>query len=681
MRNNDEIRCEELIIASITPQNLERGFSWFQENKNSIKQAQKANPWWNQNVLFLEKDFVIKPSECARRFMELGYERSMNVCGKGIFAVHGGIIEIWPIHTEKPWLIEFSGNTIVSLYERKESPVTEAKPRRYRGETSIEKLRSGSYVVHEDHGIGIFRGICEKDAAKNTKYFAVEYAPPRNGDTPDMLYVPTEKKSRLAPYIGFITPIIHRLGGTVWFSAKKKAREDAEKFARELLQIYAKRNLARRTPHYGDPLLEEELRASFLWKETDDQIRAEQEIMSDLEKEEPMDRVICGDVGFGKTELAVRAAGRVIASGRQVAVIAPTTILAAQHENTFCERFARLPFAVAMLSRLIEKQKEREILDRIRTGSVDCIIGTHRLLSQDISFHKLGLVIIDEEQKFGVRHKEQFTEMRSEVDVLSLSATPIPRTLSLTLARLKGISLLAMPPPGRKPISTFVLPYSLKTIREAITRELARGGQIYFLHNRIETMAHVAKKLRRIFPAPTHFRHGENRICKDAPCSQTTLTIGVIHGRMKEREIIGIMDQFRNREINILLATTIIENGLDIASANTLIVDDAARLGLAESHQLRGRIGRGETQAYAYFLYRPRHLTKHAAERLEALGAFSDLGAGYEIALRDLDIRGAGNVLGKEQSGTINKVGLNLYCQMLAEATDTLRAEKNKTEP
>lgn len=651
----------ELLIVSITPQNLERGVLWFAENLDSIKRARHTNPWWRENAVFLEKYLVIRLHEVLRRFTELGYERSISASGKGIFAVRGGIIEVWPINTEKPYLIEWSGNVISTIHEREtQSTSIEAKPRYYRGFASIEKLTPGSYVVHVDHGIGIYRGQTRTSTSRTStdKYYVIEYAAPAPGKEPDRLYVPVEANDRLSPYVGFETPRIHRLGGTVWQKTTRKIREDAQKMAQELLKLYQKRAAVERTPFTGDEILEKELRHTFIFTETPDQIKAEEEIFQDMARSRPMDRILCGDVGFGKTEVAIRAALRAIVSGKQVVVLAPTTVLAAQHERTFQERIGnQLPVTAAMLSRLTPRNGEKKILHGLAEGTLDCVIGTHRLLSSDVRFKNLGLVIIDEEQRFGVKQKEYFKNLRSGVDILSLSATPIPRTLSLTLAKLRDISRIETPPPERLPIATYILPYSLKTIRRAIQHELSRGGQIYFLHNRIETIEHAKETLQKSTLTLSYDRG-------------SMLTIGIIHGRMREKEIIRVMDQFREKKIKILLATTIIENGLDISSANTLIVDDATRLGLAEAHQLRGRIGRGADKAHAYFLYKPQHLTDRATERLEALQEYSELGQGYEIALRDLEIRGAGNVLGREQSGSINKVGLNLYCQILAEAVE-----------
>lgn len=655
----------ELLIASVTPPNLERGVLWFSENHAAVKKASASHLWWQNNIMVVEESLTMKPSELIRRMADMGYERTQTVGGKGLMSVRGGIIEIWPVNTETPYLIEFEGNLISEIVPRQKTE-EHTKPKLSQSHT-IEKLTIGSYIVHIDHGIGIFSGVQPStensnqhfthDRGKNVDlnphtFYKIEYAAPGPGREPDVLYVPVGQKDRLSPYVGFETPHVHRLGGTVWEKTKRRVREETEKLARELLALYAKRHVVERSPHTGDAGLEDELIARFPFQETEDQLKAEKEIMADLARTQPMDRILCGDVGFGKTEIAIRAALRVIASGRQVALLAPTTVLAAQHERTLKERFADTAISIGMLSRLTPKHEEKKIMHGLQTGTVDGVVGTHRLLSKDVAFKNLGLVIIDEEQRFGVKQKEALKNLRTEVDVLSLSATPIPRTLQLALAHVRDISFLKTAPPDRLAIHTFVLPYAQKTIAEALRHELERGGQIYFLHNRIETIGAVKQKLEKLL------QRGR---------------IGVMHGRMKEREMIKIMSEFRNKEIDILLATTIIENGLDISSANTLIVDDATLIGLAEAHQLRGRVGRSSTQAFAYFLYKPRHLTQKAADRLQALQDYADLGSGYDIALRDLEIRGAGNILGREQSGAINKIGLNLYYQMLTEAIEEIK--------
>lgn len=680
----------ELLVASVTPENLERGVLWFSENRETVEKAAASHLWWQNNIIIVEEGLAIKPSELVRRIMDIGYERTTIVAGKGLVSVRGGIIEIWPVNTQTPYLIEFEGNMVSEIMPR---PKTEErikpKPSRSHG---IEKLPLGSYVVHIDHGIGIFRGRQQTEENLNQhfshdrrqdvdlhisgfyKFYKIEYAAPGPGREPDILYVPMDQQDRLLPYVGFETPRVHRLGGAVWEKTKRKVREETEKLARELLALYAKRHVALRPPHMGDAALEEEIIERFPFQETEDQLKAEEEIMRDLAREQPMDRILCGDVGFGKTEIAIRAALRVILSGSQVALLAPTTVLAAQHERTLKDRFADSAIATGMLSRLTPRHEEKKIIHGLQTGTIDCVVGTHRLLSKDITFKNLGLVIIDEEQRFGVKQKEVLKNLRTEVDMLSLSATPIPRTLQLALARVRDISFLKTPPPDRLAIHTFVLPYTQKTVAEGLRRELERSGQVYFLHNRIETIGIVKQKLEKLLiRSPLTISEDDRR---RTLLMKKPVRIGVMHGRMPEKEMIKVMNEFRERKIDILLATTIIENGLDISSANTLIVDDATLIGLAEAHQLRGRVGRSANQAFAYFLYKPRHMTDKAADRLQALQDYADLGAGYDIALRDLEIRGAGNILGREQSGAINKIGLNLYYQMLAEAIEEIKGEE-----
>ncbi len=657
---------KELLIVSVTPQNLERDALWFSEHQMAIRKARSIHAWWQDNSVFVQQDLEIKPSYLARRLAELGYERAPTVRGKGLFAVRGGIIEVWPVNTDQAWLIEFHGNAVSALIGREVSAET-FKPRALPNRGSVEKLAAGSFVVHVDHGIGIWRG-------QSRGYFVVEYAPPAPGLMPDRLFVPVGQEERLTPYVGFETPRLHRLGGALWTRTRKKIKEEALILARQLLSLYAARHHAQRAPYQPDADLADELRATFPYQETDDQVRAEEDILRDLALPRPMDRILCGDVGFGKTEVAVRTALAAITSGRQVALLSPTTVLAVQHEDTFLARMAGLGVRVRALSRLTPAQDQSRIREELACGAVDCLIGTHRILSRDIQFKNLGLVIIDEEQRFGVKQKERFKELRSEVDILSLSATPIPRTLSLAIAKLRDISILSTPPHNRLSIKTAVLPHTARTIREAIRFELARGGQVYVLHNRIETIGAVKESLESMLALKKTDRDGDGRAAQ----KRSAPRIGVIHGRMDEQRLIQTMDQFRRRETDILIATTIIENGLDISSANTLIVDDATRLGLAQAHQLRGRVGRADTQAFAYFLYRPRQMSQRAVERLEALQEYADLGAGYDIAMRDLEIRGAGNILGREQSGAINKVGFNLYCQMLAEAVEETKNSSNK---
>jgi len=442
------------------------------------------------------------------------------------------------------------------------------------------------------------------------------------------------------------------LGSSLWQRVKRKVKTDTEKLAKELLEIYAKREIATRPPYLPEDEIDFQLASSFQYEETPDQIETIEDIKKDLEKEEPMDRLLCGDVGFGKTEVALRAMAKAIKSGYQAAMICPTTILANQHFQNFKGRVKNLPIKIALLSRLQSKKEQKEIIENLKTGKIDITIGTHRILSSDVEFKNLGLLIIDDEQRFGVRQKEKLKKIRASLDVLSLSATPIPRTLYLALSSLKDISLIQTPPVGRLPVKTFISPFKEKLIKEAIEKEIARSGQVYYLHNRVETIE-VARKFL------------ENLISE--------AKFGIAHGRLKEKELVKVMEDFQNKKIDVLIATTIIENGLDLPNVNTLIVADSTRLGLAEAYQIRGRIGRSHIQAFAYFFYGS-HLSEKAKMRLDALKEAEELGSGYKIALKDLEIRGAGNILGKEQSGNINRVGLNLYCQMLSEAIEKLKA-------
>lgn len=688
--NNNDHWLHEVLIVRITPQFLEQGSLWFSEHFASIKKSLKTSPLWNSSVLLLEQGASIKPSEALRLLTDFGYEKTTKIFGKGEFVWQGNMLEMWPINTEYPVRVEFFGNTIAEIVPCKRE-AARAEPRvSYR--TSLEKLPPDSFIVHLDHGIGIFRGITTENEIKNPKpkiqntfgnldleigpsttksfskkFFVVEYAPPRIGAAPDRLLVPEEQAKRLSPYIGFETPTIHRLGGTVWFAAKRKAKELAMLLAKELFELYRKRIAAKRPPYHIDPALAREFDEQCPFEETDDQRKATEESGNDLAGEKPMDRILCGDVGFGKTEVAMRVAFRAAMDGKQVALIAPTTILADQHARNFRERFSKTPVTIALLSRLTHSDEIKTVLKKTASGAIDILIGTHRILSKDIVFKNLGLAIVDEEQKFGVKQKERFKELRENIDILSLSATPIPRTLSFALARLRDISLIATPPRGRTPIKTFAMPYSQKLIREAVQEELNRDGQVYVLHNRVATIGTFKETLEKVLLTA-------NSANKKMPPRVQGPSIGVIHGRMGEKELMRIMEKFRNQEIDILLATTIIENGLDVSNVNTLIIEDATKLGLSQAHQLRGRIGRGDRQAYAYFFYRTRNVTEKALERLTALQEYAELGAGYDIALRDLEIRGAGNILGKEQSGAVNKVGFNLYCQLLNETLDEMNA-------
>lgn len=511
-------------------------------------------------------------------------------------------------------------------------------------------LEEGDNIVHLDHGIGRFIGMKLQRVNGHTReYFVLEYA------AGDRLYVPVETADKITRYIGSPNPKIHSLSSSSWASVTKKIQQDASLVAKELLDLYAQRELAHAPKLLTVPDAEASLSEKFPYELTSDQERTLQETLSDLERDVPMDRLVCGDVGFGKTEVAIRAAFRAAMNKKQVALLSPTTILTQQHYDTFKNRLKDFPVVVRALSRFESDENDTEVLAGLANGTVDIVIGTHRLLSKDIKFKSLGLIIVDEEQRFGVRHKEKLKEFRKEAHVLTLTATPIPRTLNFALSGLRDISVIETPPDGRRPIETNIMPYSDDVVADAVRRELNRKGQVYFVHNDVESMELEKKRLEKILPG---------------------VTIGIAHGQMDERKLSHVMEEFDNQRLDILLASTIIENGLDLPNVNTMIVDKAADFGLAQLYQLRGRIGRGDRQAYAYFLYRQTKVTGRPQKRLQALLEAKELGSGFRLAMRDLEIRGTGNILGKKQHGHVTAVGLNLYARLLVQAVEELRTGK-----
>jgi len=517
-------------------------------------------------------------------------------------------------------------------------------------------LQAGDYVVHIDYGIGQFKGLVQRQLdGLEREYLAVEY------DKDDTLFVPVHQADRLTRYVGADggKPALDHLGGQAWSETKGRVSESVQKVAEELLDLYARRQVAGGFAFESDSAWQKELEDSFPYVETEDQKRALIEIKRDMERARPMDRLLCGDVGYGKTEVALRAAFKAVMSGKQAAVLVPTTVLAQQHFETFSQRLAAFPVKVEMLSRFRTHREQTHILHQLAQGEVDIIIGTHRLISSDVLFKDLGLVIIDEEQRFGVAHKEHLKKLRTEVDVLTLTATPIPRTLYMALTGVRDISNLNTPPEERLPIVTHVGPYSPRLVRQSILRELERGGQIFFLHNRVQTIDAMQAHLNQLVP-------------------EARVDIG--HGQMPEAQLSNVMRRFTMGEIDILLCTTIIESGLDIPNANTLIVDRADTFGLAQLYQLRGRVGRGAMRAYAYF-FRHNKLppTPDGQQRLEVIAENTQLGAGYSIAMRDLEIRGAGELLGARQHGFIQSVGFHLYTRMLADAVRRLRQAQSST--
>ncbi|MFZ2960869.1 MAG: transcription-repair coupling factor [Candidatus Ozemobacteraceae bacterium] len=532
-------------------------------------------------------------------------------------------------------------------------PVSKSRSRAPGSMLPLSQLVPGDLVVHVDHGIAEYRGIKVMTAAGlEREYLELQYA------GADRLYVPTDQCHKVHKYIGMegSRPAIHSLNSKVWENQRRRVQKNVEAIARDLLELYAKRQASSGFAYPPDGELQAIMETKFPFKETPDQARAIIATKEDMETDMPMDRLICGDVGYGKTEVAMRAAFKAVCAGKQVAVLSPTTLLAFQHYQTFSTRFSEFPVRIGMVSRLVKAQQQKAILQKVKAGTIDILIGTHRILSADVAFKDLGLVVVDEEQRFGVQHKEKFKRLRAAVDVLTLTATPIPRTLQMALSGIRQISIIDTPPEDRLPIHTYVAPFDGGWAKRAILDELRRGGQVYYVFNRVERMDRKMAFLRELVP--------EARIVS-------------AHGQMDEGVVERTMLAFINREYDVLLATTIIESGLDIPNVNTLIVDEAERLGLGQMYQLRGRVGRSARQAWAYFFYsKGKRLTQEAQERLATIEEHTALGSGFKIALRDLQIRGAGSVLGEEQSGHISTVGFALYVELLEEAVKRVRGER-----
>ena len=513
------------------------------------------------------------------------------------------------------------------------------------------ELRAGDFVVHEQHGIGRYVEMVQRTIGGITReYLVIEYAAAKRGQPGDRVFVPTDTLEQVSKYIGGESPTVHRIGSGEWQKAKGRARKAVKQIAGELIRLYAARTSSPGFAFSPDTPWQRELEDAFSYIETPDQLSTIEEVKRDMEKPYPMDRIICGDVGYGKTEIAIRAAFKAVQDGKQVAVLVPTTLLVQQHEKTFSERYAGFPLRVAGLSRFNSAKESKDILAELAAGSVDVVIGTHRLLSQDVVFKDLGLVVVDEEQRFGVEQKESLKKMRTTVDVLAMSATPIPRTLEMAVTGIREMSTITTPPEERHPILTYVGAAEDAQIRAAIHRELLRDGQVFYIHNRVESIDRTAAKIQELVP--------EARI-------------RIAHGQMSEGALEDVILAFWNRDFDVLVCTTIVESGLDIANANTLIVERSDNFGLSQLHQLRGRVGRGRDRAYAYFLYPlDQPLTEVALDRLKTIATNTDLGAGMRVALKDLEIRGAGNLLGGEQSGHIADVGFDLYMRMVGEAVN-----------
>ncbi|MFF9559444.1 transcription-repair coupling factor [Streptomyces albus] len=532
---------------------------------------------------------------------------------------------------------------------------TARMPARRRKQIDPLTLQPGDYIVHEQHGVGRYIEMVQRTVQGATReYLLVEYAPAKRGQPGDRLFVPTDQLEQITKYVGGEQPTLHRLGGADWTKTKARAKKAVKEIAADLIKLYSARMAAPGHAFGADTPWQRELEDAFPYAETPDQLTTIGEVKEDMEKSVPMDRLICGDVGYGKTEIAVRAAFKAVQDGKQVAVLVPTTLLVQQHFSTFTERYGQFPVNVRALSRFQSDSEARATLDGLRDGTVDVVIGTHRLFSSETKFKDLGLVIVDEEQRFGVEHKEQLKKLRANVDVLTMSATPIPRTLEMAVTGIREMSTITTPPEERHPVLTFVGPFEDKQIGAAIRRELLREGQVFYIHNRVESIDRAAARLRQIVP--------EARVA-------------TAHGQMTEQALEQVVVDFWEKKFDVLVSTTIVENGIDISNANTLIVERGDTFGLSQLHQLRGRVGRGRDRGYAYFLYPPeKPLTETAHERLATIAQHTEMGAGMYVAMKDLEIRGAGNLLGGEQSGHIAGVGFDLYVRMVGEAVADYRA-------
>ena len=537
-----------------------------------------------------------------------------------------------------------------------------AAPKSKNALRDFQELKMGDLVVHEQHGIGRYMGIRTMDVDGVTRdYLYIKYA------KEDKLYLPVEQIDILQRYVGGEghPPKVSSLGGQKWARVKSRVRASVQELARDLLSLYAAREAVKGYAFLPDQPWQQEFEERFPYEETPDQLRAIEEVKADMEKERPMDRLLCGDVGYGKTEVALRAAFKAVIDGKQVAFLVPTTILAQQHYENFLERFKGFPMKVELLSRFRSPREQKRVIGELKAGVADIVIGTHRLLSRDIGFKDLGLLIIDEEHRFGVRHKEKLKMLRQEVDVLSMTATPIPRTMHMAISGARDLSVIDTPPENRYPVQTYVVEYSQNLIKEALQRELNRGGQVYFIYNRIQTIEKWAAKLQEMVPGAR---------------------IVAAHGQMPEQKLAEVMHKFLVGEYDILVSTTIVEAGLDIPNVNTMVVYDADYFGLAQLYQLRGRVGRSNRLAYCYLTYRKdKVMSGDAVKRLQAIKEFTELGSGFKIALRDLEIRGAGNILGPEQHGSMIAVGYELYCRLLQQAIETMKGKnipvQQKAEP
>ncbi|MDE1920464.1 MAG: transcription-repair coupling factor [Candidatus Omnitrophica bacterium] len=611
----------------------------------------------------------VNVDDVVRTLVAFGYARATKVFKEGEFALRGGVLDVYPAHFEVPLRLDLEDDTIRAIHgfdPATAAPIDEhaivivapfktSSQSVFSAEVPLNNfvdIEQGDYVVHNNHGIGRFIGIKEFDlTAQKKEHLVIEY---KDGDK---LFVPKHDVHLVQKYVSFTKrpARLHKLGGKEWLATRRAVEKKLKALAAEMLRTQALRAQLAGFAFTKDNEWQKEFEGRFPYKETPDQLKATLETKVDMESPRPMDRLICGDVGYGKTEVAMRAAFKAVMDNKQVALLVPTTILAEQHYYNFTKRLEGFPVKVGMLSRFRTKHEQQMIVKEAAEGKVDILIGTHRLLSKDVAFKDLGLVIIDEEQRFGVRSKEKLKHFRLLADVMTLTATPIPRTLYMALAGARDMSVISSPPTNRLAVKTQMIPFDEDLIHDAIERELARGGQVFFLHNRVENIETIAEGIRKLVP---HAR------------------LGIAHGQMSARFLEEIMLKFLKKEIDVLVCTTIIESGIDVPLANTLIVNRADKFGLADLHQLRGRVGRLDVQAYAYFIVpRRESQSEIARQRLKAIEKHSDLGAGFHIAFEDLQIRGAGNLLGSQQHGFIASIGFDLYCRLLKESIEHLRKE------
>jgi transcription-repair coupling factor (superfamily II helicase) len=651
------VSWSEIMDSLNTTQWLELGYSSGEEPSKLAQQFAPGERFGGKLKPFIQHliercsvgDHIMVVSRQLKRIRELWYEQECSF-REPVF-LDGSISDGWVLTDEdQNQRYYLYGDGEIFGWDRPQ-PRKRQRPAVQSPEMDYADLRPGDYVVHVDYGIGRFTGLVQR-VLEGTEREFLNIAYGEN----DQLFVPVHQADRLSRYIGpdGNDPRLTRLGTQDWSQAKAKVREAVQEIAQDLLELYARRSVVEGIKFSKDTVWQQELEASFPYVETEDQIKAINEVKTDMESTRPMDRLLCGDVGYGKTEVALRAAFKAVMDGKQVAILVPTTVLAQQHYETFRERLAPFPVNVEMLSRFRTAKEQDEILLRLAVGELDIVIGTHRLIQKDVVFKELGLLIIDEEQRFGVTHKEFFKKMRTELDVLTLTATPIPRTLYMALTGVRDISVINTPPAERQPVVTHIGPYSQKLVRQAIIRELERGGQVFFVHNRVQTIGAMKSHLNNLVPEAK---------------------VGVGHGQMKEGQLSNVMEEFTSGKIDVLLCTSIIESGLDIPNANTLIVDRGDAFGLAQLYQLRGRVGRGAQRAYAYFFrHRKKAATSEGQERLETIAEYTQLGAGYSIAMRDLEMRGAGELLGTRQHGAIASVGFHLYTRLLGQAVRAIKS-------